>query len=97
MDYGSLGSGMVIDGEALLALIEHQFFDGFDELWIFRESPIEGKPEAIPLTSDVRLVHELSEDLRNWMYDNGCIAGLGDGDGLNFATFKPALARLWGG
>jgi hypothetical protein len=94
--YRTLGDGVVIDGDVLVKLInDHGFFNGFDELWLFGKSPEVGKPEAIPLTSDVRLETEPPSVLVDWMRENDGVAGLGDGIGLNFVTFRPALAQLW--
>jgi len=95
-NYDELGSGLVISGEALLSLVdEHKVFDGFDEIWIFGERPIQDKPDAIRLISDRKLGPEPPGLLVDWMRNNGCIAGLGDGDGLNYATFSPVLDELW--
>jgi hypothetical protein len=95
-NHSLLGSSVIIGGDTLLALVEeHEFFNGFDEIWLFRDTPAVSKPEAIPITSDIRLQQELPEVLVSWMRESGCIAGLGDGDGLNFATFRPTLAQLW--
>jgi hypothetical protein len=94
--HSDLDAGVVIDGETLLTLICGQdFFDGFDELWFFNAMPSEAKPEAVPLTSDVQLTHPPADVLVQWMLDSNCIAGLGDGVGLNFVTFDESLARLW--
>jgi len=94
--YDELGDGAAIDGDTLLSLIDnHGFFNGFDEMWFFHEQPYESKPETIPLTSDVPLQQAPSDILVSWMRDSGCIAGLGDGIGLNYVTFSPRLAELW--
>lgn len=94
--YYELGGGVVITGELLLNLIEeHDYFHGFDEIWCFESPPSEPKPEAVPLTSDIKLQREPADSLVKWMRSNSCIAGLGDGDGLNFVTFKPSLAELF--
>jgi hypothetical protein len=78
----------------LLTLIRDDFFFGFDEIWIFRTTPERATPRDVRLTSDQPLI-EVSVALRNWMVESGCVAGLGDGCGLNFATFDPGLHRMW--
>jgi hypothetical protein len=94
--FDELGRGIVIDGSTLLSLVgKHDFLHGFDEVWLFTEKPSEDKPEAIPLTSDVHLQEQPSDAVANWMQRCGCIAGLGDGDGLNFVTLRPSIAELW--
>lgn len=87
---------VVIEASSLLTLIdEHEFFSGFDEVWIFREIPRSGKPEGVRITSDTPLRATAPPGLARWMRETRCVAGLGDGDGLNFVTFDPALAALW--
>ncbi len=94
--YYELGKGVVIPGGLLPNLIEeHDYFNGFDEIWFFEFAPSEPKPEAVPLTSDIKLKQGPADSVLTWMRSNGCIAGLGDGDGLNFVTFKPSLAELF--
>lgn len=96
IDPQSLGSGVLIAGGALLELLfERDFFAGFDEVWLFQSTPLSAKPEAVPLTSDVRLLQEPPAALTQWMYENDGFAGLGDGDGLNFITLDPDLAERW--
>lgn len=87
---------VVIELPTLFALIdEHDFFSGFDEVWLCDEPPRSGKPHGIRITSDKPLEHEPLPELADWMRWATCRAGLGDGDGLNFATFDPALAASW--
>src|SRR5664280_3123703 len=51
----------VVDGdisvtfETLLTLIDRGFFNGFDEVWLFRDPPANSKPPSLRLTSDVPL------------------------------------------
>ena len=78
----------------LLELFEEQFFTGFDEVWLVRGTPRRGKPNGLRITSDLRLTGP-REGLSEWMVDSNCLAGLGDGDGLNFATFDERLAGVW--
>jgi len=86
---------VLLDAPTVLTLIgEGRFFTGFDEIWLFAEDPPVGKPTSIRLTSDQRIAGP-SEVLKEWMQRVACTAGLGDGDGLNFATFDPTLANLW--
>jgi hypothetical protein len=52
--------------------------------------------EAFPgrLTSDLHDFEEMSPlGLEEWMIDAGCVLAIGDGNGLNFATFDGELAR----
>lgn len=90
-----VGCDVATDGETLLSLIESGFFTGFDEVWLFDEPPRSPKPGGLRLTSDAPLRDPPPEQLEDWMQSCGCYAGLGDGDGLNFVTLRPALAEMW--
>ncbi len=51
--------------------------------------------ESFPgrLTSDLHDFEEMTPlGLEEWMIDAGCLLAIGDGNGLNFATFDPELA-----
>jgi len=91
-----------VDGDVVVALatlitcLDHpELFAGFDEIWLCDAMPTAGKPAHLGITSDRPLDSEPSPDLARWMRTASCMAGLGDGDGLNFATFDPALAAAW--
>jgi hypothetical protein len=86
---------VAIDVPTLIELIDDEFFSGFDEVWLYDgATPARGKPEGLQMTSDQAFV-EPREGVREWMIDSGCLAALGDGCGLNFATFDEDLAALW--
>lgn len=86
----------MIEARTLLVLAhEHDFLSGFDEVWLCPGMPSSGKPAHLRLTSDRALADEPPAGLAEWMLAASCRAGLGDGDGLNFATFDPALVTLW--
>ena len=94
--HAEVDDDVVIDVPTLLALVnEHNFLSGFDEIWLCTEIPKSGKPAELRITSDTPLGTAQPAGLAEWMLDSSCRAGLGDGDGLNFATFDPALAPLW--
>jgi hypothetical protein len=94
--YAEVGDDVAVDVPVLLDLIEqHELLDGFDEVWLFERVPSVGKPAELKITSDVPLGSETPVGLAEWMGATGCCAGLGDGDGLNWATPMPDLADLW--
>jgi hypothetical protein len=94
--HAEVDDDVAIEVQTFLALVdEHEFFLGFDVIWLCTEIPKSGKPEHIRLTSDAPLGPEPPAGLVDWMLGSFCCAGLGDGDGLNFATFDAALAALW--
>jgi hypothetical protein len=68
---------------------------GFDEVWLCRGVPAEPRPVADRLTCDRPLTEPPPRALGVWMREQGVVAGLGDGDGLNFVTSDEALAALW--
>ena len=91
--YAEVGDDVAVDVSTLLDLIEkHDLFSGFDEIWLCPRDPESAKPSDVRLTSDVSLGPDPPPGLAEWMRSAGCFAGLGDGDGLNFATFSPDLA-----
>jgi hypothetical protein len=96
IDCRSLGGGLVVPGSSLGRLdMAYGLLDGFDEIWLFENPPIEPKPDSVPLTSDIKLLQGPPEFLSDWLFRNSGIAGLGDGDGLNWITVSPSLAENW--
>jgi hypothetical protein len=94
--HAEVDDDVAIEVPTFLALVdEHEFSWGFDVIWLCTEIPKSGKPEHIRLTSDAPLGPEPPAGLADWMRGSSCCAGLGDGDGLNYATFDAALAALW--
>ena len=91
-----VGDDVAIPGTVLRSLIdEHDFFTGFDEIYLFHELPTRMKPDTFRITSDVPFGSPAPSGLADWMDLASCIAALGDGIGLNFATFDPTIAALW--
>jgi hypothetical protein len=87
-----LDGGLLLARHDLANLIRDQnYFVGFDELWLFDAAPSVGKPQSIALTSELHF--EMSPDVVQWFRSSGALLGLGDGDGLNFITCWPEIAR----
>jgi hypothetical protein len=95
VEYKPLGGGVLLPGSSLLQLDRDGLFTGFDELWLFRDPPLERKPDSERLTSDHKLSVAPPRLVTDWLCRNSGIAGLGDGIGLNWITVSPALADLW--
>ncbi len=96
--YAEVGRDVLVDMSTMDRLIHdpsHEWFAGFDEVWICSSTPQHGKPHDLRLTSDNHLQSEPT-GLRPWMRESACVLALGDGDGLNFATFDADLADLLG-
>jgi hypothetical protein len=93
--YENVGGDVVVDVSVLVAAVEgHDFLTGFDEVWLCMDVPRSERPPNLEITSDVPFVDRAPAGLSEWMLEVGCRVGLGDGDGLNVATFDPHLARL---
>lgn len=84
---------IVMAARALAAFVaDRRAFAGFDEVWVFAGAPAADvvEPETIGLTSETPV--EPAPALSGWFEETGCLLGLGDGDGLNYATPSRALA-----
>ena len=94
--YATIDGDVVVETSTLIALAEEQdLLAGFDEIWLLDVLPAVSKPADVRITSDNPLGAEISVALTEWMLTSGCIAGLGDGDGLNFVTVSHELALAW--
>jgi hypothetical protein len=93
-----VGEGLAIMVSVLLRLShDYNFFHGFDEVWLCNDVPAVRKPAGLRLTSDVQLGAEPPLGAAEWMQASGCIAGLGDGIGLNYVTSEEWLESRWRG
>ncbi len=93
---GFLGTGLVVPID-LLARIGKEFnlFNGFDEVWLFREEPRLLKPDDVILVAPLDLREDaISHELCDWVYESGCEVGLGDGIGLNYVTRENSVAAI---
>jgi hypothetical protein len=52
------------------------------------------KPEGVRIVAPCDLSEEVPTEVADWMWRSGCIAGLGDGVGLNYVTVDERVARL---
>lgn len=74
---------------------DYDFLNGFDEVWLCTDLPRAGKPEHLRITSDRPIGPGPPSGIAKWMRETHCVAGLGDGHGLNFVTEDHWLASLW--
>lgn len=94
--HDDLQGDLLVYGGTLRRMVdEFDMLTGFDEIWLCDRRPLRGKPRSLRLTSDVPLTNGLGPDAAEWMRGASCYVGLGDGDGLNFATFENELAAAW--
>jgi hypothetical protein len=93
-EFREVGSGVLLSGQQTVLLArKYLLFTHFDEVWLFREAPMEPKPEGVRIVAPYNLSEEVPTEVANWMRRSGCIVGLGDGDGLNYVTVDERVAR----
>jgi hypothetical protein len=91
---GFLGEAPIMEGDHLGDLDkDHNLFNGFDEIWFFRDIPSVGLPRGISIAGPTRLDEMVPDGLIDWMRKAGCDLGLGDGIGLNFIAWDRAVAE----
>jgi hypothetical protein len=77
-----VGNARIIDVAARCNLFSH-----FDEIWLFQERPVVGKPPGTSIVAPVDLNTETPpKDLLDWFIASNCVLGLGDGIGMNYIT-----------
>jgi len=87
-----VGDDLAVGASTFEQLIRSGLFTGLDEVWLCTRVPRLPKPATIRITADVPLVAGgVSAELVDWMDANGCLVGLGDGDGVNYVTLRPDL------
>jgi hypothetical protein len=91
-----VGGGVLLDGECFAALRVHgdNFFTGYDEIWMTGENDLRPKPPNIRLSSESAISELPVSGLGHWMQGEGLSLGLGDGYGVNVATFEPWVVQL---
>ena len=93
-EFREVGSGVLLSGQQTVLLArKYLLFTHFDEVWLFREAPMEPKPEGVRIVAPYNLSEEVPTEVANWVRRSGCIVGLGDGDGLNYVTVDERVAR----
>ncbi len=93
-EFREVGSGVLLSGQQTVLLArKYLLFTHFDEVWLFREAPMEPKPEGVRIVAPYNLSEEVPTEVADWMRRSGCIVGLGDGDGLNYVTVDERVAR----
>jgi hypothetical protein len=94
-EFQEVGSGVLLSGEQLILLArKYLLFTHFDEVWLFREAPMEPKPQEVSIVAPYDLSEEVPPEVADWMWRSGCVVGLGDGDGLNYVAVDERIARL---
>ncbi len=99
-EFRVVGSGILLSGKQTILLArKYLLFTHFDEIWLFRDDPMEPKPDEVTIVlPPYDLGEEVPSEVANWMQRSGCIVGLGDdGNGLNYVTVDERLARQFSG
>jgi hypothetical protein len=92
--FREVGSGILLSGQQTVSLArKYLLFTHFDEVWLFREAPMESKPEGVRIVAPSNLSEEVPNEVVDWMWRSGCVVGLGDGEGLNYVTVDEGVAR----
>jgi hypothetical protein len=92
--FRELGSGILLSGrQTVLLARNYLLFTHFDEVRLYREAPMEPKPEGIRIVAPYDFGEGVPTEVANWMYHSGCVVGLGDGDGLNYVTVDEHVSR----
>ena len=90
-----VGDDLAVDVSSFLRIVkERDLLFGYDEAWLFAATPDLGKPSGFNITSDTR-DEPMAAELIDWMRVTGCLAGLGDGEGLRYVTFDETIAASW--
>jgi hypothetical protein len=91
-----LGEALVIGEGKILELARAcNFFNGFDEIWLYEQRPAMEKPKAvsiIPPPADLTAIAP-SRELLEWVEVSGCALGLGGGIGMNYITPSKDIAE----
>lgn len=89
-----VGGGLLVPTRLLVAdEVRAALFFGFDEVWFFPGADVAPKPTSGSLVGPARITEARLGRLGQWMSENSCSLGLGDGEGLNFVVKARGLVR----
>ncbi|KAA3611940.1 MAG: hypothetical protein DWQ01_07610 [Planctomycetota bacterium] len=95
VNHDTLNSNVFLTLKDLKDFPLDQLFAGFDEVWVFIDSPphknLNGLPTATSETTDFS--EAFPRELNKAFEQHGCLLILGDGCGLNFATTSKKIAQ----
>src|ERR687890_563401 len=67
-EFREVGSGILLSGQQTVLLArEYLLFTHFDEVWLFREAPMEPKPEGVRIVAPYNLSEEVPTEVADWM------------------------------
>ena len=88
-----LGKSLVVSGSDLVEMeTSYELFFGFDELWLFREYPIQLDLPGAWIVAPRDLSEGIPSQVEEWTLESRCVLGLGDGIGLNYITVDEEIA-----
>ncbi len=89
-----VGQGILLRTNDLLRAEKSQrIFHGFDEAWFFPKNKVSPKPTSWTISGPDRISGVGLSTCTQWMRDNECSLGLGDGVGLNLCVRVRGLPR----
>ncbi len=83
----------ITTAQLLEANQKERIFHGFDEVWFSHTRSFTLKPRSAWLTGPNETHHHLPDELIQWMTDNQCMLGIGDGTGLNYVVKISGVAE----
>jgi len=83
-----LGVSLLVGNARIVDVAKrHKLFSHFDEVWLCRNPPADGKPAGTSIVSPTDLSFETPpRELLEWFSASDCVLGLGDGIGMNYVT-----------
>ena len=90
-----LGDGLVVGNKRIIDVVrKYNLFNGFDEIWLYKNRPTIEKPEEVSIVSTLDLSKDKpSKKLLDWFEESDCVLGLGDGIGMNYITTSKEIER----
>ena len=87
------GKGLLVrDGRIVEIGERYNYFNPFDEMWLFEKPPKHDKPDTFSIVAPLDLNKDpLPQGLLEWFSASGCVLGLGDGIGLNYVTTEKSV------
>jgi len=90
-----LGRSLVVGNARIIDVaVRYDLFSHFDEMWLYQEPPLVGKPPGTSIVSPVDLNTETPpKELLDWFVASNCLLGLGDGIGMNYLTASEKIVH----
>jgi len=91
-----VGESLLVSTRRLMAAdCTRRIFFGFDEIWFVGRRTVEPKPADLILVGPHRVTETDIIRHHDWLKQNRCALGLGDGTGLNFCIKAKGATKLF--